>query len=121
MTIDNLTRMILWAGIEDYSGLWEIFWELNANHLHLDEDTKRKAISEKIQLLVGEKWIEVFWCKEPYGALSKINENLVESLLLYPLIFDEPDSSTFALRIRTTLLGEQVLSNLMQDVFCEST
>lgn len=102
-------KKILWAGIEDYSGLWEIYWEFNSTYPDLSEDQKSKAIQKRIADLIEHNYLALYWCKEPYGELTNLSNAEVRNLLLTPLSFKTPDKEAYSLRLKTTSQGEEHL------------
>jgi hypothetical protein len=105
--IDDMTKKILWSGVEDYSGFWEILWEFNVSYPDISDSQKRQKIVEIVEDLLYQGWLNLFWCKEPYGDLSIVNDEQAKELLSNPLLFDVPEEGEFSLRIRTTLLGSE--------------
>ena len=105
----EISKKILWSGIEDYTGLWEIYWELNSAYAYLSETEKRQILCELLISFVDRNWVTLFWCKEPYGELKIIENSVVKDILSNPLVFNEPGSGNFAIRFKTSQLGEETL------------
>ncbi len=64
----EISKKILWAGIEDYTGLWEMYWELNSDYPHLSETEKHQILYELLISFSTRGWLKLYWCKEPYGT-----------------------------------------------------
>ena len=105
----EISKKILWSGIEDYTGLWEIYWELNSAYAGLSETEKRQILCKLLISFVDQNWVTLFWCKEPYGELTTIENSVVKDILSNPLVFNEPDSENFAIRFKTSQLGEEAM------------
>lgn len=107
----GILKKILWAGIEDYSGLWEIFWEVETIQKNNDYDVVKKVINETLQYLLDEGLINLFFCKEPYGKMTKIDENF-QDVLANDNFWLPPSKNETSLRVGTTPKGEKYYQKL---------
>ena len=81
MDQSKVERVALLQAIEDYSGLWEILWELNG----LDPDGQEKAhigqATVAIKRLARDGYVEVFYCQEPYGEMVRVEDEELTNAL----------------------------------------
>lgn len=77
MILKESIRSVLWATIEDFSGLWEIVWELNS--VNLQKNNAKLAISI-LTYLLNNDLIQLYRSKWGEDELSKIQK--VEAILL---------------------------------------
>ncbi len=106
MNPQEITKKILWLGIEDYSGLWEILWELNSQYPELAEAKRYELAQSTLQTLVDKGYLSLYRCQEPYGELTEIPFNEVRSLIHNSENWKEPKPDSLSLRISTTQEGE---------------
>jgi hypothetical protein len=108
----NDIKTILWATIEDYCGLWEIPWELKANHQDMHSNELKKLAFNIISVLIKAKTIELFHCKEPYGQIDKIDNNSsYYDLLKTDKYWKVPDSEEMSIRLSATKKGEALYNS----------
>ncbi|OKI21591.1 hypothetical protein A6A25_09910 [Saccharothrix sp. CB00851] len=98
--------MALWQAIEDYSGLWEVVWELNTLHpdgsARFHGDLARAAVDD----LVRRDWVELFHSQEPDVGLEKVRPEDVPRVLADPANWEEPARDGRCVRMSATPAGE---------------
>lgn len=101
-----IEKKILWATIEDYVGLWEINWEFN------DGKIKHSEIVQILMQFLKKKYVELYFCKEPYGELKKVQGNS-EALIIDAKNWQEPlKGGDISVRVSATKLGERYYNSL---------
>ncbi|MHB8858102.1 MAG: hypothetical protein ACYC6Z_01255 [Thermoleophilia bacterium] len=73
--MNDLKRKALWAGIEDYSGLWEFLWEINHEFPDMPESERLDKAKAVISQLLKRRWINIYQYNEPDGNIFLIAEN----------------------------------------------
>ena len=58
----SVEEKALWLAIEDYSGLWEVFWEMDPE---LTQTQKREIAEQAVRSLLARGWIALYRC---YGV-----------------------------------------------------
>ena len=106
MDVKQITKKILWLGMEDYSGLWEILWELNTLYPEISETKKYELAQNTVQALIDKGYLNLYRCEEPYDKLSKVSSNEAYSLIDDFESWKEPKPNSISLRIGTTQKGE---------------
>ena len=65
-------KTLLWASIEDYCGLWELVWELNALHPHNSLQENQYMALQGTLYCLSKDLMGLFYCQEPYGRITKV-------------------------------------------------
>lgn len=108
MTINTTLKHILWLAIEDYAGLWEAVWEINAHYEDELSPTERFQLAQQvIHEAVAQQWIELFWCQEPYGELWPVEPVEYAQVLADLKYWDAPEDAVISVRISATPAGQQ--------------
>ena len=105
MSHSSLLMHALWLGIEDFSGLWEVEWELNVRHEAGRGGVNRVAALGLVFELYERGWVELFRCQEPYGALDVVPRDEVRGLLVSAASWEEPTAHGVSVRFGTTEAG----------------
>ncbi|MFW9928262.1 MAG: hypothetical protein ACFFD1_02615 [Candidatus Thorarchaeota archaeon] len=114
-------KLVLWAAIEDYCGLWEIPWELKNLQNSFNESQLKILSLEIIKFLISGGFIELFYCKEPYGDITKISDtNLYCNLLNQSKYWDIPNSGDKSIRINATQKGEKLYQDANYNEYISS-
>lgn len=103
----KLERIILWACIEDYAGLWEILWEINSIELKKDNQDIKEEITYIISDFLDRGILNGYLCTEPYGDLKKINLKNTTSLLSAKSSWEVPENGEDAVRFSASSFGEE--------------
>jgi hypothetical protein len=101
-------RVILWAAIEDYAGLWELVWELNTAFPDADESEKLSTCQRITGELISSGYVELFRCEEPDGDTTKLPTSEALALILKRDSWKTPDGDTTSLRVSATVSGEEL-------------
>ncbi|HEV7935273.1 MAG TPA: hypothetical protein VGP70_23545 [Actinomadura sp.] len=111
-TEEQFRKAVLWAAIEDYSGLWEIVWELNT----LDPEGAEKQHIQMSKAIVRDflnrDWVQLFWCQEPYGGVTLIAEKEIGQVLADAASWMPPDPEAVSVRVSATDAGERMYDQL---------
>ena len=104
MITKNIINKILWSTIEDYSGLWEIVWEINS----LIEGADSRAIAKEVlALLKNHGLIEYYFAKWGQEGLKKISESEMRELLEEDQYWAPPSIDQDCMKVGTTQKGEE--------------
>jgi hypothetical protein len=107
MTVTGAARTALWQAIEDYSGLWELLWELKTQRPEVDDRQLRSEASAAVADLVLRGLIDLYRCQEPYGQLSKIATEEITTVLAEDAVWAEPEKGGISVRMGATQAGEE--------------
>ena len=101
-------KTLLWSSIEDYCGLWELVWEFNTLHPNNSFHKNWGIAYRGVLYSLSKEFIELFYCQEPYGNMTRINGiNSYVDFLQDPKIWEPPLSRARSVRISATKAGEQ--------------
>ena len=100
---------ILWASIEDYTGLWELVWGLSADYPHMSEAGRRAVAERIVRDLLARGCIELYERQHQVSG----NEELVpkerrDDLLRDQANWREPSSESVELLVAATDFGERL-------------
>lgn len=112
INLREITKKILWLGIEDYSGLWEILWDLKTQDPLLSEGESYEMARDALQTSIKEGYLKLYRCQEPYGELTEIPSEQAYSLVQDPKNWQEPQANSLSLRIGTTETGQEIYRGL---------
>jgi hypothetical protein len=106
--MSDTERTALWLAIEDYSGLWEVVWELRAKDPARDEGELRGVALTAVRALLNSRLVDLYRCEEPYGELFKMSLPDAQEVLADSRSWDEPAKHAISIRIGATPVGEEV-------------
>ncbi len=100
----KVLEIILWQGIEDNSGLWEILWEIHTKFPNSKESDCLSMAREAVKELLQDEKITLYLCQEPYGELTEISdwEEIVENVDSWKA----PEKDQKSIRFGTTEKGK---------------
>src|SRR5436309_14234358 len=102
----EVERRILWAAVEDYTGLWEIVWDrANLPPQSTPDDRKRLAQSV-LRKFIARDWIRLYREETVGGGVQPISSEEFEAEILRASNWDEPQGPTPTIRIGATSKGE---------------
>jgi hypothetical protein len=105
-----LEEKILWAAIEDYTGLWEVVWEFTSEIPPIPFD----QIQTTVLSLFYHGYIELFKCKEPYGKIIRVIDGCT-GILSDKTNWNPPDQFAISIRISATESGKIYYKSLIKD------
>lgn len=105
-TVKDFIKVLLWACIEDYAGLWELLWEVNSKFPELTDAEKKCMSLEALQLLIEKDFIRLYRCKEPYGKLSELEASVALVALTKEKNWVAPELADVSIRAGATQKGE---------------
>jgi hypothetical protein len=114
MTGNELLPVVLWLAIEDYSGLWEVVWELNTRlprRTNSNVETARQVVRE----LLRRGWIDLYWSQEPYGDPIRIPAEEAEEVLNNDRNWQAPSAGMRSVRIGASETEEEVYDDLAKE------
>lgn len=101
-------KVLLWACIEDYAGLWELHWEVNSKFPDLTEEERKRILIEAVSFLISNGLVKLHRCDEPYGDLSELDLEAAFSALSEEKNWEAPDTSDVSIRAGATKRGEEL-------------
>jgi hypothetical protein len=105
MILNELHRIILFLGIEDTSGLWEIPWEPQFFDLPSHQRIERARSS--LEDLLAHRYVKLYRCQEPDRLpIEEINEEKWSNALSNPEHWKAPGRDSISVRFETTEDGE---------------
>lgn len=104
----ELIKVLLWACIEDYAGLWELHWEVSSKFPDLSEEERERILIEALSLLISNGLVKLYRCDEPYGDLSELGLEAALSALSEEKNWEAPDTSDVSIRASATKSGEEL-------------
>jgi len=107
MSTPELLKHILWLAIEDYSGLWEVVWEINSRYGELSETERMVLARQVVRDLASRGWVALYRCQEPYGDMVPLSLEEYERVLLNPANWVQPTADSVSIRISATEAGER--------------
>jgi hypothetical protein len=112
MNMEKLENQVLLSANEDYSGLWEVYFEAEDIYRELAQGELIVKAREVILGLLDLGWIQLYWCEEPL-AYDKVN--LIERIVLEKVLFEEefwqpPEKDSISIRFFTTPEGEKAFA-----------
>lgn len=105
--MSELARRVLWLAIEDYSGLWEVVWELNSLRPNCSAVENRASARELVSELLHLGLIEIFRCEEPDGEPVAVDKQVGERILSSEESWEPPEFHGVSWRIGATSQGEK--------------
>lgn len=110
----NDKRTLLWAAIEDYSGLWEAVWELRSVHPEMSTKSLEATARGILEELLREGNIDLYWCQEPYGDMTLVPESEAAGLLAADEAFADPAEDALSVRFSATPSGEALYRSMWE-------
>lgn len=107
MSESELARRVLWLAIEDYSGLWEVIWELNSLAPSRDSGQSRVLAKRLVHDLLVKGLIQIYRCQEPDGELLAVPTADGKKILERTDAWKPPEFDGCSWRIGATEKGEQ--------------
>lgn len=108
MIINQDERVLLWAAIEDVTGLWEAEWELRGLRPEQSDESLRKDAQISIERLLECGYIELFHCQEPYGRLTALDRGDASAAIRDPRWWVPPEFEGTSVRFSATTAGQQL-------------
>ena len=105
--MSELVRRVLWLGIEDFSGLWEVVWELNTLMPDRDPAQNRDLARDIVHGLLAEGLVQIFQCKEPDGQQVAVSLETAEEVLAGDEAWEPPEFNGLSWRIGATEKGSE--------------
>jgi hypothetical protein len=106
--MENMIKVILWACIEDYAGLWELLWEVNSAFPEITEDERREQCSGLLLQMLERDLVNIYQCQEPYGELIPLKISEAREVLVNRVNWKAPELNAISIRVGATLLGNEV-------------
>ncbi|MHB8143975.1 MAG: hypothetical protein ACYDGX_10080 [Thermoleophilia bacterium] len=105
--MDEFKKIALWAGIEDYSGLWEFLWEINGKFPNLSMREREEVAKKTIVRLLKNDWIKLYRYREPNGELISVKRNEYLEIVNDRKNWEAPEFDGISVRFGTTKMGEK--------------
>lgn len=104
-TLEAARSIVLTCAVEDYSGLYEVLWDLNARFPDTSDDARLRVAQTAVEQLLREGLVEIFaarWAQDSFDAIPK--EQALE--LLHDLTSWQPAEEYFC--VGATSDGEEL-------------
>ena len=101
----------LLSGLEDYTGFYELLWELK-HFPDATETEKVAAASSVLAALLSENFVEVFSSIWASGSFVPVANDRATALIADPKSWKQPESSESYLAFATTPTGEAAYRGL---------
>ena len=107
--IKKIIERIIVLAVEDYSGLWEVIWEINSSFPELSKNDKLSKAKKAIKILKDAGWVAFYYCSEPYGELTPIQARKIDQIIENDLSWEpiHQVEGVRSIRITTTDKGER--------------
>ena len=102
MDQSKVERVALLQAIEDFSGLWEILWELNGLDPDGEETAHIGGAIGAIKRLARDGYVEVFYCQEPYEEMLRVEDEELTNVLGDTRMWRGPEPDSRSVRIGAT-------------------
>lgn len=107
---------VLWAGIEDFHGLWEYPWEVGGaldDWPQLIEEGMALQLARSLLIVcLADDLIRLHWCEEPYGIMSPISTAEAIVVLREDEWWKQPPDGSIGVRVEATVVGEDIYQRL---------
>jgi hypothetical protein len=107
MSLSDLQKRMLISGIEDYTGLWEVCWEVKALNEELSDSAVVSLAQEVVKKLLQQRRIELFWCNWPSFDVIPIGQAQREDILSNKTYWQASLENTQSVCYGTTDDGEK--------------
>jgi hypothetical protein len=104
-------RGALWAGVEDWTGLWEVAWEIQTNWPELVGQPAQDMARSILQELLAEGFVTLGFFKHEGNSWRPVAPNKALKLLLDEESW-QPAGDREHVRFLTTTTGERELRRL---------
>jgi len=105
MMLGETQRLILFLGIEDRSGLWEITWEREL--FDLPREKRIALASDALKALLKHGFVRLYRCGERDRSFQTVAPEEWEHALSSAEIWNEPGPDSVSIRFETTSAGEE--------------
>lgn len=112
MNQSALLEKVLLSGIEDYTGLWEVFFEARASNIELSDIQAMSLAKDTIRELVKQGWIKIFWSKWPPSTYEPIPEAQIGEVISNTGYWQTASSNTLFVYYCVTDEGEKAFWDL---------
>lgn len=106
MNATKIEREILSAAVEDYTGLWEILWQLNTDYPEKPPEANRRMAADAIVSLAERGLIALYLGAEFPAGARRIEPAEVSSVLDADAHWNEPAAHAEHVRLAATDSGE---------------
>ncbi|MEQ1919421.1 MAG: hypothetical protein ABL955_09490, partial [Elusimicrobiota bacterium] len=110
MKDSDILNDILWLAIEDFSGLWEILWDLKSHYPTMPESERKAAALRGVRELLHGNSIELYSCSEPAGEPQNLSGKSGDAALADLRNWVEPVPGAISVRISATDSGRRTLT-----------
>lgn len=98
----------LWLSIEDYSGLWEVVWDIRTQHPQKSPDAALDDARTAVEVLLHRGWIELYLCRDLLvDELEVLSAEEVSAALADPIAWQPPEPGALSFQVAATALGER--------------
>ncbi len=107
----NVIGHILSSSEEDYTGLWEVVWEINSRYPDEPPDLRKATAKRAVRTLFERGWIELYECSPwpacPGPKAVPVDPESRESILSRGQNWEAPEAESPTYWIATTEEGDE--------------
>ena len=108
----SIRDRILFMANEDYSGLWEVYFETSVIYENLPQTELLRIARKAILEVMNMGWIQLYRCKEPLTneKMIPISQNDTLKALSEDKFWMPPEKDAISIRFLTTSEGEKAFA-----------
>ena len=99
-------RRILSSAVEDYTGLWELLWELSTARSGGVSNADRALAETALRSLLDRGWVALYRGREFAGEEQPVPAMEFDSVLAQDESWSEPAKGAIQVRVAATQAGE---------------
>jgi hypothetical protein len=110
MDMTNLENQVLLLANEDYSGLWEVYFEAKDIFGELSQNELIGRARKVINKFLDLGWIQLYWCNEPLTnqRVKPVEQSDVMEALSVVRYWEPPEKDSVSIRFLATGEGERI-------------
>ena len=110
---DFLIKIVLWATIENYVGLWEITWEINSVVEKNDEQTNKKIAKEILLYLLNRDFIRLYYSEKDKYDYKELNKGEATDIIVNEKYWNTTEFDNIFVMVASTKEGEAFYNSLL--------
>lgn len=113
----DIIYKLLWATIEDYVGLWEIYWELNSLLSDKSKTENKETVKKILRYFLDKGLVRLYFNKWGKHELTELDFDEAVEVLNEEKYWEGPEVNNTCLKIGSTEKGEKYYNkDLISDV-----
>ncbi len=115
MNISPVERKVLWAAIEDFTGLWELVWEVASSCPEVSESDRQLVVQRAVRNLLTLNCLELYERFELGGKEQLVPSARWDELLSNQENWREPSAISTEVLVGATSTGERLYATHAND------